>query len=158
MLWVNTTAPVILLELAAVILLSIGGWLGGTLVNRNFIGPDHRYAHAGKWKEKSFSDLQPEYEAAATDELKVNQMKLIRIKDKRIVLARTEEGYVSFDDSCTHRGGSLADGVLICGTVQCLWHGSQFNTSTGAVAAGPAQKNIKTYTVTERNGKIFITI
>jgi nitrite reductase/ring-hydroxylating ferredoxin subunit len=42
------------------------------------------------------------------------------------VLARTEEGYVAFDDRCTHKGGSLAAGVMVWGTVQCLWHGSQF--------------------------------
>ena len=31
---------------------------------------------------------------------------------------------------------------MICGTVQCLWHGSQFGAGTGAVKAGPAKENI----------------
>ena len=30
-----------------------------------------------------------------------------------------EKGYVAFSDYCTHKGASLADGALICGTVQC---------------------------------------
>jgi nitrite reductase/ring-hydroxylating ferredoxin subunit len=51
-------------------------------------------------------------------------MKLLRIGDLRIVLGRTSDGYVAFDDRCTHRGGSLAGGVMVDGTVQCLWHGS----------------------------------
>lgn len=67
-------------------------------------------------------------------------MKLLRIGNKRIVLARSEQGYVAFDDRCTHRGGSLAGGVMICGAVQCLWHGSQFDVSTGKVKAGPERE------------------
>ncbi|HYG53379.1 MAG TPA: DUF2231 domain-containing protein [Flavobacteriales bacterium] len=52
-------------------------------------------------------------------------------------------------DHCTHRGGSLADGAMICETVQCPWHGSQFNTKTGKVLAGPAKENIRVYTLTK---------
>ena len=39
------------IEIAGLILMSIAGWLGGTLVYRNQIGVDHRYANAGKWNE-----------------------------------------------------------------------------------------------------------
>ena len=46
--------------------------------------------------------------------------------------------YTAFDDACTHGGGSLAAGTLICGIVQCPGHGSQFDTRTGTVRAGPA--------------------
>jgi nitrite reductase/ring-hydroxylating ferredoxin subunit len=83
-------------------------------------------------------------------------MKLIRIGDKRIVLGRTEKGYVAFDDHCTHRGGSLAGGSMICGTVQCPWHGSQFDVQTGQTKAGPAKESIKTYPVSESNGKVYL--
>lgn len=144
------------LEAAGVLLLSIAGWLGGTLVYRNQIGVDIRYAHAGKWNEEYVSSVADEIPVAATNELKTNQMKLVHVNGKRIVIARTEKGFVAFDDHCTHRGGSLAGGALICGTVQCPWHGSQFDTLTGAVTAGPAKENIKTYTVKEISGKVFL--
>jgi nitrite reductase/ring-hydroxylating ferredoxin subunit len=81
-------------------------------------------------------------------------MKLLRVGGKRIVLARTEDGYVAFDDRCTHRGGSLAGGVMMCGTVQCLWHGSQFDVATGVVKGGPAKTNIAVYRVAEENGNV----
>ena len=71
-------------------------------------------------------------------------MKLAPLGDRRIVLARTEQGYVAFDDRCSHKGGPLSDGVLICGTVQCPWHGSQFDVHTGGVKAGPASEPIAT--------------
>ena len=95
---------------------------------------------------------------AKRDELKVDQMKLLRVGDRRIVLARTERKYVAFDDRCTHRGGSLAGGVMICGTVQCLWHGSQFDVYTGKVGAGPAKDPIATYEVREEGDVVKLVL
>jgi nitrite reductase/ring-hydroxylating ferredoxin subunit len=149
---------ILALETVGVIGLFISGWLGGTLVYRNQIGVDPRYAHAGKWKERTVQQERGAIEVVGADELKVNQMKLIRLKDKRIVLGKTENGYVAFDDRCTHRGGSLAGGAMICGTVQCPWHGSQFNVTTGEVKAGPAKEAINTYTVNELNGKVLLNL
>jgi nitrite reductase/ring-hydroxylating ferredoxin subunit/uncharacterized membrane protein len=135
-------------EAAGTGLLLAGAWLGSTLVNRNFVGPDHRYADAGRFSEERVPFRPGEsVPVARADELEVNQMKLLRVNGQRIVLGRTEDGYVAFDDHCTHRGGSLADGVMVCGTVQCLWHGSQFDAATGEVRAGPAQEPIHTYPV-----------
>ncbi len=146
-----------LFEIIGVSLMIIAGWMGGTLVYRNQIGVDVRYANAGKWNETSF-DYAGEIEVATIDELKVNSMKLLHIKDKRIVLARTENNYVAFDDRCPHNGGSLAGGSTICGIVQCPWHGSQFDVNTGYVKQGPAEEGIKTYAVKEAGGKLFLTM
>jgi len=85
------------------------------------------------------------YEKQAAHGLAVNQMKLVHVDDNRIAVARTGKGYLAFQDRCTHKGGPLSDGVLACGTVQCPWHGSQFDVRTGHVKAGPAEKDIETY-------------
>lgn len=156
----NFSFPLIVaIEAVGFILTLIAGWLGGTLVYRNQIGVDIRYANAGKWKELYIDDdATAPYEVCTVDELKTNQMKLVHVKDKRIVVARREEGYVAFDDRCTHRGGSLAGGAMICGTVQCPWHGSHFDVATGEVKAGPATESIRTYSVSEASGKILLSI
>jgi nitrite reductase/ring-hydroxylating ferredoxin subunit/uncharacterized membrane protein len=146
------------LELIGIVLLSVAGWMGGTLVHRNQIGVDIRYADAGKWKEQYIDETSNNIEVAEVDELKVDQMKLVHVKDKRIVIAKTEDGYVAFDDRCTHKGGSLAGGAMICGTVQCPWHGSQFDVNTGALKAGPAKEGIKTYKVSQQGSKIFLSL
>ena len=152
--------PVIVLvtEGIGIGLLSVAGWLGGTLVHRNQIGVDHRYANAGKWNEAYLDATKGAIEVAASDELKINSLKLLHVGDLRIALGRTEKGYVAFNDYCTHRGASLADGALICGTVQCPWHGSQFDVVTGSVKAGPAKKDITTYKVEEKEGKVFLIL
>src|SRR5215217_5752673 len=46
---------ILVLEVVGVVLMSVAGWLGGTLVYRNQIGVDHRYANAGKWQEAYFA-------------------------------------------------------------------------------------------------------
>jgi len=148
------------LEVAGAALMTAAGWMGGTLVYRNQIGVDHRFADAGKWREHTLPAAAPGdvLDVAAEGDLEVGQMKLLHIGDRRIVLARTEEGYRAFQDRCTHKGGPLADGVLICGTVQCPWHGSQFEVSSGAVKAGPANDGIETYPVTSEAGRILLQV
>lgn len=146
------------LEAAGFVLLAIAGWMGGTLVYRNQIGVNNLYADAGKWKEEQFNTVEQQLKVATTAELKTNQLKLLIVNGKRIVLGKTEEGYVAFEDQCPHKGGSLADGAMMCGTIQCPWHGSQFNVHTGTATAGPAKKGIHTYPVTEKEGNVFVTV
>ncbi len=149
----------LILESAGAGLLAMGGWMGGTLAFRNQIGVDHRYAKAGKWAEEYVeSGADGTAIVARSGELEVNQMKLVHVDGRRIVLARTADGYVAFDDRCTHRGGSLAGGTMICGTVQCPWHGSQFDVSSGAVKAGPAEESIETFSVRKMNDRLELTV
>jgi nitrite reductase/ring-hydroxylating ferredoxin subunit/uncharacterized membrane protein len=153
------TILVLALEVIGAVLLGGGGYMGGTLVTRNLIGIDHRYAQAGKWREETISaGTGTQVTVAKHDELKPDQMKLLRIGDRRIVVARSENGYAAFDDRCSHRGGSLAGGVMLCGTVQCLWHGSQFDVATGKVKAGPATEPIRVYVVAEVDGEVRLTL
>jgi nitrite reductase/ring-hydroxylating ferredoxin subunit len=129
--------------------------MGGTLVYRNQIGVDPRYAGAGKWKEEAVEvDADGWAAVAQDDELEVDQMKLVRAGGLRIVVGRTERGYVAFEDRCTHKGGSLAGGMMICSTVQCPWHGSQFDARTGEVKHGPAEVRIRVYQVEVREGTV----
>jgi len=155
----NASATLIIgLEVLGVILLSIAGWMGGTLVYNNQLGVNPSYANAGKWNEEYIKASKSKMQVATSNELKTNQMKLIHVNNKRIVIARTEDGCVAFDDHCTHKGGSLAGGSMICGTVQCPWHGSQFDLKTGAVKSGPAKEKIKTYQINESNNEIYMAL
>jgi nitrite reductase/ring-hydroxylating ferredoxin subunit/uncharacterized membrane protein len=147
-------------QLAATGLLGVAGYLGGTLVYRNQIGVDHRYAGAGQWQEKTRlpSPDSLEVDVAAAGDLEIDQMALLHLGDRRVVLARTEDGFTAFDDRCTHMGGPLSDGTLTCGTVQCPWHGSQFNVRTGAVEHGPADCSITVHSAVERDGRVWVRL
>jgi nitrite reductase/ring-hydroxylating ferredoxin subunit/uncharacterized membrane protein len=143
------TVPVFFQTLGAAAL-SVGGWMGGTLTFRNQIGVDHRYANAGRWHEETVEPADAVALDRIGDGLGVNQMELVHAGGTRVVVARTEDGIAAFDDRCTHRGGPLSDGTLICGIVQCPWHGSQFDVRTGEVKCGPAKEAIGTYSSTSR--------
>jgi nitrite reductase/ring-hydroxylating ferredoxin subunit/uncharacterized membrane protein len=156
----RTPAWALAAEGAGATLLAIAGWMGGTLVFRNQIAVDHRYAEAGRWEPKSLAPARDDavLDVGPDDQLQVDQMKLLSIGDRRLVLARTEQGYVAFDDRCTHKGGPLSDGTLACGRVQCPWHGSQFDVRDGSVHHGPAEENIATYEVDVKAGRVLLRV
>ncbi|MFB3813826.1 MAG: DUF2231 domain-containing protein [Terriglobales bacterium] len=145
----------LLLAGIGVVVVAVSGWLGATLVYRNQIGVDHRYAGAGKWHERQLDSW--ERPACGEHELGYGQMMLIRVGSERAVVAHCAEGIVAFSDHCTHRGGPLSDGALIGCTVQCPWHGSQFDVQTGRVVSGPATEKIRTYSAEVRGGEVFIS-
>ena len=138
----------------AIIVLGVTGWLGGTLAYRNQIGVDRRYAGAGKLKERTLDSW--ERPVCNQSELADGQVMLAKIGNERVVVARCSDGMVAFSDHCTHRGGPLSDGALIDCTIQCPWHGSQFDVRSGRVVAGPASEKIKTYETEIRAGEVYV--
>lgn len=138
-----------------VVVLGISGWLGGTLVYHNQIGVDRRYAGSGKFKMRSLASWSRP--VCNQSELADGQMMLAVVGKERVVIGRCAEGLFAFADSCTHRGGPLSDGALVGCTVQCPWHGSQFDIITGHVVAGPAEAKIKIYQLEIRAGEVYVT-
>jgi nitrite reductase/ring-hydroxylating ferredoxin subunit/uncharacterized membrane protein len=147
----------ILLSAIAVLALGVSGWLGGTLSYRNQIGVDRRYANATELKERTLSGWDKP--VCNQSELTDGQMMLARIgeNNERIAIAKCPEGIFAMSDRCDHRGGPLSDGALVGCTVQCPWHGSQFDVRTGRVVAGPAKHKIPTYDVEIRNGEVYVS-
>lgn len=142
-------------SLIAVAVVGFSGWLGGTLVYRNQIGIDHRYANAGHFKERRLPDWSRP--VCNQGELSEGQMMLARVGTERVVVGRCPEGLFAFADHCTHKGGPLHDGALVGCTVQCPWHGSQFDIRSGRVVAGPAKHQIQIYAIDVRQGEVYVT-
>jgi nitrite reductase/ring-hydroxylating ferredoxin subunit/uncharacterized membrane protein len=144
----------LLLSLAGVCGVIISGWLGATLVYRNQIAVDHRYANAGKWRERTL----PSWDRPVCNEgeLAYGQMMLARVGNERVVVGRCSKGIVAFTDHCTHKGGPLSDGMIAGCAVQCPWHGSQFDVKTGRVIAGPAEEKIKVYDIRIAAGEVWV--
>ncbi len=144
----------LLLSALGVIGVLISGWWGATLVYRNQIGVGHRYAGAGQWKERDLKGWdQP---VCNQGELNEGQMMLASAGGKQVAVGRCPEGYAAFSHRCTHKGGPLADGALVGCTVQCPWHGSQFDIHSGRVVAGSAERKIEVYESEVRKGEVYV--
>ncbi len=145
----------LLLSAIGVVAVLVSGWWGATLVYRNQIGVDHRYAGAGKWKERDLRGWdQP---VCNQSELNEGQMMLARRGTQDLTVGRCPEGYAAFSNHCTPTGGPLSDGALVGCTVQCPWHGSQFDIHTGRVVAGPAERKIETFESEVRKGEVYVS-
>ena len=73
---------------------------------------------------------------ASVGELAPGQSKLVEVEGKSIALFNVGGAYYALDNTCTHRGGPLAEGALDGDQVTCPWHGAVFNVTTGAVVRG----------------------
>jgi len=85
--------------------------------------------------------------AARTTEIEPGQARLVEVKGKQIALFNVDSQFVALDNTCTHRGGPLADGEVSGHEVTCPWHGATFDVRTGEVVGPPAQQAVVRYGV-----------
>jgi nitrite reductase/ring-hydroxylating ferredoxin subunit len=93
---------------------------------------------------------------ARADQLKDGGMQAFKVLDAKVAVANVAGTFYAFDDTCTHEGCSLAEGVLEEAIVTCRCHGSQFDVSNGAVLRGPAQEPVKSHETRVEDGSLEI--
>lgn len=84
---------------------------------------------------------------AKTTDVKPGAMKTFTVNGKRVLIANLEGTFFATQDLCTHDNGTLADGELVDGEIECPRHGARFDAKTGRVMALPAMFPIKTFPV-----------
>jgi len=72
-----------------------------------------------------------------------NEMRVFEVAGTKVNVANALGQLYAFDDTCTHKGCSLAQGKLEGTTVTCPCHGSQFDVTSGAVLRGPAERPVR---------------
>jgi 3-phenylpropionate/trans-cinnamate dioxygenase ferredoxin component len=102
---------------------------------------------------------------ASTNELAPNQMKMVSVDGKEILLANVEGLYFAIANKCTHLGGSLSKGTLEGGVVTCPKHGAQFDVKTGQALAEAKLgfikmkvKNEPSFTVRVEGTEVFVSL
>ena len=75
------------------------------------------------------------------------QIRAFDVAGTKVAVATADGQLYAFDDTCTHRGCSLATGKLDGTTVTCHCHGSQFDVTSGAVLRGPATQPVRSRSV-----------
>ena len=95
---------------------------------------------------------------AKVSDVKSGQMKSFAVNAKRVLIANWEGTFFATQDLCTHDNGTLADGELIDGEIECPRHGGRFDLKTGAVVALPPMFPIKTFAVKAEGDNILVEI
>ena len=84
---------------------------------------------------------------ANKSEIEPGQARLVDVKGKAIALFNVDGQFFALDNTCTDRGGPLAEGEVSGHEVTCPWHGATFDVRTGEVVGPPAQRAVGRYGV-----------
>lgn len=110
----------------------------GNMVNR------HAWRGAGtKWialelpAESTLPDGSPTEGVPIKAKLGINNL----------VLVRQGETVRALHEQCAHAGGPLSQGTLVDACIQCPWHGSRFDMTTGDARRGPTVYDQPSYEV-----------
>ena len=95
--------------------------------------------------------------AGKTSEITPGKMIKINADGREILIANIGGNYFACDDSCTHAGASLSQGVLEGEIITCGWHGAKFNCVNGKLDKFPAKiKDLKSYQTIVEADNVFV--
>lgn len=83
-------------------------------------------------------------------------MKLVKVGGEDVLLANIQGKFYAIGNTCTHRGGPLAEGTLEGTVVTCPWHGGQFDLTTGNAVAPPPRMPEPAYEVKVDGNSILL--
>ncbi len=93
----------------------------------------------------------------AEEDVPVRQGKVVRVGDRPLAVFNTDEGFWVIDNTCTHMGGTLADGLVSDATVACPLHDRRFELATGR-AVGHDCGAVAAYPVEVREGAVYASV
>jgi 3-phenylpropionate/trans-cinnamate dioxygenase ferredoxin subunit len=109
-------------------------------------------------------------EVPGGSDLKSGQMKMFKLGDHEILLARVGDTFYAADNRCPHMKGNLSEGKLEKTVITCPRHHSQFDLVDGRVVRWTnysgiklsmakmmkSPKPLKTYKVKAEGGKVML--
>ena len=133
---VDRTVP-IALSIVAYLVLSAGGFVGGDVASvlGNMVD-----RHAWRPTGAKWAPLQ-------VDDVPEGQLVKAKVGAQNLVLVRQGETILALHDQCAHAGGPLSGGRIVDGQVECPWHQSRYELTTGQRRRGPTVYDQPTYEV-----------
>ena len=123
------------LGLAGATAATVGGYLGGHLLQSLGVGVDR-----AAWP-KPPSDWT---RVAGADEVG-DAPRRVLAGEAPVLILRHRGEVVALDGRCPHRGAPMDEGELRDGCLVCPWHGSVFRIDDGALVQGPSTVPLPTY-------------
>ncbi len=95
---------------------------------------------------------------AAVGDIPAGGMHAYEVDGKQIMVCNVEGTFYAIDDLCTHDGGSLDEGELDGGQIECPRHGALFDVKTGAALTLPAVVGVTSYPVQVESDDIKVQV
>jgi nitrite reductase/ring-hydroxylating ferredoxin subunit len=95
---------------------------------------------------------------AKTSEISPGTVKYFEVRSNPIALFNLNGDFYAIGNTCTHRGGPLAEGLIAGDEVTCPWHGARFRISTGEVLGPPAFTGVPQYNLRLRGDDIEVEV
>ncbi|MGI9052711.1 MAG: fatty acid desaturase [Ilumatobacteraceae bacterium] len=93
------------------------------------------------------------------ERLAPGQLARVDIGEATYVLCRPDDGgYALLDGMCTHSQTHLAGGLLVDGCIECPKHNGRFDVRTGEPTRRPVKVPLRTYPITEVEGRIVADV
>lgn len=110
-----------------------------------------------------------EYKVCKSDELPNNSIKVITVRDSKILVCRSNNQLFAFDNSCPHRGASLSKSEIKETKIVCYMHDFEYDLNSGKLIHIPSKwnqqnpnwtksDNLLLFQISEKNGEIFLHI
>lgn len=103
--------------------------------------------------------LEIEIDFAST--LKDGEMKELKVGPKdedKVLISRYQGKLHAVGNYCSHFGAPLSTGLMFDDKVLCPWHAASFSVITGTVENAPGMDGLPIFTITEKDGKAFVTV
>jgi nitrite reductase (NADH) small subunit len=92
----------------------------------------------------------------AVSELPPGQCREVQVDGKPVALYNVDGTFYATTNTCIHRGGPLAQGMLEGRVVMCPWHAWTFDVTTGENTAN-ARLKVATYGVKVEDGQVLVS-
>ncbi len=123
------------LGLAGATAATVGGYLGGHLMQTLGVGVDHT---AVSRPPKEWTRVADAEEVTATP-------RRVLAGEAPVIVLREAGKIVALDARCPHRGAPMDEGEVRDGCITCPWHGSVFRVADGRLVHGPATVDLPAY-------------
>lgn len=90
-------------------------------------------------------------------DLWIGEMRAFCINGQPILIIRSEEGVVAFEDRCAHAGVPISQGRLVDGVLTCRAHEWQFDARTGC-GVNPRQARLRTLVVRIEEDAVLVEL
>jgi nitrite reductase/ring-hydroxylating ferredoxin subunit len=88
-------------------------------------------------------------------EIGPGEARVVEVGGRAVAVFNVDGAFYAIDNTCSHRGGPLAEGDLDGRVVTCPWHAWRWDVTTGANVNNPAVA-LACFPVVVEGGEVFV--